>query len=229
LSDDGSLHGYEALQAPQNAPAFAPYRQSAIAHWATERRVALVLNRLGELLVFKEQKLIFARRSGQWHLLTHEPIITQISKPAEKAIRKAVYESCLDASFARTGACIGIVTSNNRTKWKALVPRTEDRLADQSSTKTRALVRMINGQSFQNLDRRMRMEILAIDGATLIDHDGHVLAAGAILKIPGGSESGGRRAAAKALSKLGVGVKVSADGGIAGFIDEIDTPKFLIM
>ena len=30
------------------------------------------------------------------------------------------------------------------------------------------------------------MEILAIDGATLIDHDGLILAAGAILKIPGG-------------------------------------------
>ena len=66
-------------------------------------------------------------------------------------------------------------------------------------------------------DRRLRQEILAIDGATILDHNGQILAAGAILKVPGGSSGGGRRAAAVALAALGVGIKVSADGGIEGF------------
>ena len=35
--------------------------------------------------------------------------------------------------------------------------------------------------------------------------------------MPGGSSGGGRRAAAQALSTYGVGIKVSADGGIEGF------------
>jgi len=79
------------------------------------------------------------------------------------------------------------------------------------------------------LDRRLRQELVAIDGATLIDHKGTILAVGAILKIAGGSTGGGRLAAAKALSKLGVGIKVSQDGGITGFHDGNAEPKFIVM
>jgi hypothetical protein len=81
----------------------------------------------------------------------------------------------------------------------------------------RLLQRAIDGRPFHALDRRLRQEILAIDGATILDHTGQLLAAGAILKVPGGSSGGGRRAAAVALAAYGVGIKVSADGGIEGF------------
>jgi hypothetical protein len=86
----------------------------------------------------------------------------------------------------------------------------------QSSAKARLLQRAINGKLFHALDRRLRKEILAIDGATILDHTSQLLAAGAILKVPGGSSGGGRRAAALALAPYGVGIKVSADGGIEG-------------
>jgi hypothetical protein len=56
-----------------------------------------------------------------------------------------------------------------------------------------------------------------VDGATVIDHQGSLLAVGAIVQVPGGSTGGGRLAAAKALSRLGLGVKVSQDGGIRGY------------
>jgi hypothetical protein len=99
----------------------------------------------------------------------------------------------------------------------ALVLNRADHLLAQRSAKALLLQRAINGQPFQALDRRLRQEILAIDGATILDHNGQILAAGAILKVPGGSSGGGRRAAAVALAALGVGIKVSADGGIEGF------------
>jgi len=68
------------------------------------------------------------------------------------------------------------------------------------------------------LSRKLREEMLGIDGATIIDKEGHVLVVGAIVKVDGGSESGGRRAAAKALSQLGFSVKISADGKMEGFM-----------
>jgi hypothetical protein len=59
--------------------------------------------------------------------------------------------------------------------------------------------------------------MMSLDGATVLDYRGSVLAAGAIVRVTGGSEGGGRRAAAKALSRLGLAVKISTDGGITAF------------
>ena len=52
---------------------------------------------------------------------------------------------------------------------------------------------------------------------------------GAILKIPGGSTSGGRLAAAKTLKDLGLGIKVSQDGGITGYRVGRNEPAFQVM
>jgi hypothetical protein len=147
--------------------------------------------------------------------------------PRDPELKRAVYASCLDASFAGTAACIGILNADATARLKEIAPEPADHLLPQrpgkapplpqSSAKARLLQRAINGQPFQALDRRLRQEILAIDGATILDHTGQLLAAGAILKVPGGSSGGGRRAAAVALAAYGVGIKVSADGGIEGF------------
>ena len=56
-----------------------------------------------------------------------------------------------------------------------------------------------------------------MDGAVILRHTGEVLAAGSIVKVPSGSAGGGRRAAAFQLSRLGLGIKISADGPITGF------------
>ena len=58
---------------------------------------------------------------------------------------------------------------------------------------------------------------MSVDGATVIDNDGDVVAVGAIILIEDGSFSGGRLAAAKTLSKHGVSLKISEDGQIQGF------------
>lgn len=226
---EGKFLGYETINPPQVALHFSPYRLSAVANWATDGRIALVLNRVGEILVFRDQQLLFARRGGQWHFLTHSPVITQMGRPDDKEVRKAVYATCLDASFARTGACIGIVTSNHSNEWKTIAVSSSDHLSLAHSTKAKALAPIVSAKKFQDLDRRLRQELVAIDGATLLDHKGNILAVGAILKIHGGSTGGGRLAAAKALSALGVGIKVSQDGSIIGFHDGKEEPKFIVM
>ena len=203
-------------------------RQAGIANWTTidERRIALTLNRVGEILVIRDEQLLFARRSGHWHFLTHEPVISQMVIPRrDRNIRIAIYETCLDASFARTGACIGVVGGAHAREWQILVDGA-DHIDLATTTKTRAISKMIRGRKFQNLDRQFRQELSAIDGATVLSHTGRLLA---ILRISGGSSGGGRLAAAKALSALRLGIKVSQDGGISGYREGKADPVFRIM
>ena len=84
-------------------------------------------------------------------------------------------------------------------------------------TKTANLIRIINGRKFHELGRKLRLELMGIDGATVIDYDGTILAVGAIIKIEAGSTGGGRLAAAKMLSNYGISIKISNDGSIQGF------------
>lgn len=214
---DGQFVSHVALRSGDPTP-YCPLRQTPIADWTTkmERRVALTLNRLGEILIFRDRQLLFARRSGRWSFLTHRPIITQMGTFVDRDIRRAVYTSCIDASFARTGACIAIVSPDAHEKLSNVL-NVDDTLQKRGNSKTRAISQTINDKNFQDLDRRLRQELLAIDGATILSDEGTILAVGAIVKIPSGSTGGGRLAAAKTLGKLGLGIKVSQDGGITGF------------
>lgn len=217
----GRLVGHESIRIENGLASFCPYRHASIADWTADdehkRRVAMILNRVGEILICRDKQLLFARRSGKWHFLTHGPLITQMGTPHDSKIRTAVYETCLDASFARTGACIGIVSSSQIGNWKQVVVSEDDYLAKPTSMKSAAIARIVGSKKFHALDRRLRQELVAIDGATVISHKGDILSVGAILKIPGGSTGGGRRAAAQALARLGLGIKVSQDGSITGF------------
>jgi len=136
--------------------------------------------------------------------------------PQKKDIRTALYETALDASFARTGACLGVVSSGSAGFWEEKIDK-DDRIALKNSPKSIALTQVIDGRKFHELDRMLRQELVAIDGATVINHKGEVLAVGAILKIDGGSPGGGRTAAAETLAKLGLGIKISQDGGITAY------------
>jgi hypothetical protein len=225
----GNVVGFKCLDGTPNKLAYAPCRLAGVAEWTSSGRIAVALNRVGEILVFTHGELRFVRRRGRWHFLTHSTIITQMRRPASKAVRRAVYETCLDASFAKTGACIGVVTPPNKGKWKQVVTEKADWWWPATSLKAKTLELMTEHHRFYALDRRLRQELVAIDGATVLDSEGRILAVGAILKIDGGSSGGGRLAAAKELSKLGLGIKVSQDGGIRGFHDGNKEEAFIVM
>ena len=227
----GNFLGLENLETGESLPSYCPMRQAFMAKWTSDKhtRLGLSLNRLGEILVFRQEQMIFARRSGRWHFLTHAPVIAQMNVPRDLILRKAIYETSIDASFARTGACIGVVSQQNQYQWPKIVVQPSDHLSIGESDKAKVLNAIIRGKKFQNLDRRTRQELAAIDGALVISHQGHIHAVGAILKIAGGSSGGGRLAAAKALGALGLGVKVSQDGGITGFRGKVSKPVFRVM
>lgn len=211
---DGRVFNVDYLdQAP--SVEFAPYRLGSIADWCRDaRRVAIVLNRSGEVLVLKEKKLRFAKRRGAWRYYAHESVVQRLGV-GNARLRRAVYESCLDVSFARTGGCIAILSSKGQSKVSEVL-NAKDLIEDPRNPRTKLLGSTVK-KSFQKLDRRLRQELLSMDGATVLKRSGKLITAGSIVRVPSGSRGGGRRAAALQLSKLGLAIKISADGPITGF------------
>jgi hypothetical protein len=228
LSPSGHVVEHRSLQPqPDNTPSsehpFAPRRHVPMAAWATAGRVAFALNRQGEILVFRNRQLKFAFRAGLWSHFAHSAMLARLGKWVEP--RRAVYASCLDVSFARTGGLIAVTRSVSR----SLSFVNESDLLEAPASAKSVLLRHLVGRPFAALPRAVREELTALDGATVLDRKGTVVAAGAIVKVPGGSDGGGRLAAAKALSRLGLAIKVSSDGGISAFSDRgpINNPEIL--
>ncbi len=98
-------------------------------------------------------------------------------------------------------------------------------LQEQKCVKAQCLRKIINGRPFHELSRKLRLELVSMDGAVVIDSEGTIIAVGAILKIEAGSEGGGRLAAATTLSKYGTAIKISQDGIIKAFFPDKKTNK----
>jgi len=93
----------------------------------------------------------------------------------------------------------------------------DDFLNKEENSKSQVLNRLIDSKKFFQLFRKFREELVGIDGATIIDYNGSIVAVGAILKIEAGSIGGGRLAAARTMSQYGISIEISSDAAIRGF------------
>ena len=122
----------------------------------------------------------------------------------------------LDVSFAKTGGGIALIKRSALERFKKSKIVSKHDYLGAANDKGQCLKAIIT-KPFAELDRHLRANIVAMDGATILDFQGNVIAAGAIVKVGAGSDGGGRLAAAKALSEHGFAVKIPSDGGIRGF------------
>jgi len=231
LNGNGMIVGHEAINPPGSKCRFAPYRMARIASWATDGRFAIVLNQQGDILILKDGQLVFTRRSGSWYSLSTEAFLRQLRRPQDMKVRSAILESALDVSFAKTGGCIGVILGDPkyRKHLSRVLTKVDDRVATGTTIKAKVMKTMTGKQKFQDLDRRLRQKLLSIDGATVLDREGRIIDVGAIVAIKDGSDAGGRKAAAIAVSKLGLGIKISQDGGVTVFQDGSAEPKMKLM
>lgn len=223
----GRVVSLTALSSGDSVAPGSPYRYRALADYARDGRIAVALNRNSEVLIFAGGTLRFALRSGGWQHFAHKAVLSAIHMPHKRPVKEAIYETLLDVSFARTGGCLAVAAKGEISRLAGVVAD-EDRLdpaKGPTSMKGGLLGRCI-GRQFHQIDRRIRAELLAMDGATIVSHLGVLVAAGAIVKIDGGSSGGGRLAAAKTLSGFGLGIKVSQDGGVEGFSRQVEAFAF---
>jgi hypothetical protein len=202
--------------APIPAPeALSPDALKTIGAWTTEPyRVAASLTRGGEILVQQSGSLRYVYRSGRWKSLPLDNASSLGWCHAARlppALKSTVLATAIDASLAHHGACIAIVAPGHFKHFiDSEVVNASDRWPNSRSA-------MFGDSTFYDLSRRQRVELLSMDGATILDKRGTILAAGAIVKVPGGSTGGGRLAATKALAQYGAALKVSQDGPIRLF------------
>lgn len=229
----GNVLRHETLYGPKEAPAgstdgdghsaHSPLDFIPIADWTKDKRYTAVLNTEGEILLFQGGALVFARRRGKWIFFTHAAYLAGMGRRGQKIqVRNALYQTMLDVSFKRAGGCLGLWRGFNiKDGTTPIMP--QDRLDLPESTtlnaKNRFFRRLIQGRKFQELSRRLRQELVSVDGATVLLFDGTIVSVGAILRIDGGSPGGGRTAAAMELAKHGIGVKISDDGKISYWKD----------
>ena len=71
---------------------------------------------------------------------------------------------------------------------------------------------------FIHIERKLRSDLAALDGALILNIRGEVVAAGTIIKGDKGSSGGGRSTAAKTLSYDGFAIKISTDGYIEVYV-----------
>lgn len=196
-----------------------PFRFVNIAMSFQPTSIGILLLRNKEILIIKNRELVFAFRRGLWRHFNHDAIIQRIaagSRYTDEETRKAIYETCLDVSFARTG---GSITYLRKTYESECIKKHIDEkdLVSSNDIKSSSISLISNNKDFKSIPRKIRQELVGIDGATLIDGSGKILAAGAIIKIEAGSSGGGRLASVKTLSSYGVSIKISSDGEIIAF------------
>ena len=260
---EGGITAYcEALMPDEKEAAhvYAPLPFLPVAYWTSQQRCAFCLSKNGDILIFKNRQLFFAKRRGKWLHFSHQAYLAELGYQGQGGNRgtiEALYLSLLDVSFRRKGACIGFFKKNAVTPWMINERRNQriaqnmdqaelvrisqehlqrhleeivnekDILAQAGGSKTALLRTALPSTNFAQIPRKLRAELLSIDGATLIFDDGSVFAVGAILKVPGGSTSGGRKAAALTLAEHGIGIKVSNDGHITAWSNRAEAGQAL--
>lgn len=101
------------------------------------------------------------------------------------------------------------LSPDNRISDKVLETDIEKKLL-----KRKVIKKLVNNKSFITMNRKLRSELISLDGACILDKDGNICAFGAIIQNDSGSSGGGRGAAAKKLSNNGFAIKISTDGYI---------------
>jgi hypothetical protein len=171
--------------------------------------------------IFADGQPLLVRRAERW---TAFPLELADAISDSTGTTPATAEILVQAAFIisaqRHGAILaivddpdaleGIVSSKDRYDQRDAV----DPMAMQTETRLHHLI------DAEDLDARALARFAALDGATILNREGHLIAYGAIVSSSGSQFEGARTAAAKTLSHTAeIVLKVSADGDITVFRD----------
>ena len=216
----------------QPAPCAHPYQAHARAT-LHHGHVCAVLSPSREIKVFAEGAEVFAFRGAAWHLLDLQAKYeVWAAAVGDAPLASRLFQSALDLADAREGALFvvardphAVVTQLVAAADRLDIPASVD-LRQSDGPSRRDLLHLLEGRSATDLDPTVFQALASIDGATVVDRRGRLLAAGAILRHPltqdlrQGVIEGARTTAALAASRFGPVLKVSEDGVITFFDQE---------
>lgn len=203
---------------------------------ATQRHghVCAVLSPSHEIKIFAGGAEVFAFRGAGWHLLDIQAKYDLWARAVgDEPLALRLFQTALDLADAREGALFVVVRDPGAAVPQLVAPA--DRLDTHAVPSPelpgdlpsrRDLLQLLAGRTVTDLDPTVFAALATVDGATVTDRRGRLLAAGAILRHPvtedtaHGIIEGARTTAAVAASRFGPVLKVSEDGVITFFDGE---------
>ncbi len=224
-------HDYVGAR-PPDVPCAKSFQAHALAT-LVPGSVCAVLSPSREIKVFAEGAQVFGFRSANWHLFDLQAKFELWAEAVgDRRLAERLFQTALDLADAREGAIFAVLREPARAVQELVAPA--DRLdtidlpmapgLEPFVPSRRDLLRLLRGRSITALAPSVMAALASLDGATVVDRAGRLLAAGAILRHPptaelasGGIVEGARTTAAIAASHFGPVLMVSADGVITFF------------
>jgi hypothetical protein len=212
---------------PLEVPCPTAYRAHALAT-AGNQKVCIVLSPSHEIKVFAQGVQMFSFRNARWHLLDMKAKYDMWEAAiGHRKLAERLFQTALDLADAREGALFVVLREPN-TSMPLLVSPADQLDAPHGTpgeSPTRGqMIYMLRDRTAIGLDREVLMGLARMDGATVMDSAGRLLAIGAILLHPEPPEphstlavEGARTTAAMAAGRMGAVLKVSEDGLITFF------------
>ena len=216
----------EILDVP-GATAYQAHARATLA----QRSVCVVLSPSRDIKVFAEGAEVFSFHSAAWHLLDLKAkyeLWADAVGNASLALR--LFQLALDLADAREGALFAVLRNPAEAVPQLVAPADrldipfQTDLPGSGTVSRREVLHLLEGRTVTDLDLSVLSTLASLDGAIVVDREGRLLAAGAILRHPpseqleiGGIIEGARTTAAMAASTFGPVLKVSEDGEITFF------------
>ncbi len=194
--------------------------------------VSIVLSPSHEIRVFAEGRQMFAFRNANWNLLDLEAkYASWVRTVGNASLAERLFQTALDLADGRQGGLF-VVLREPAVAVSKLVPaadRLDDTETDLSGAHSvlsrRDMMHLLTSRTVTELDASVLAAIARIDGATVMDQTGRLLAIGTILQhalatsVNDPVVEGARTTAAMAASRFGPVLKVSEDGVMTFFDD----------
>jgi hypothetical protein len=213
---------------PLRVPNSLPYAPHARATRGGE--ICIVLSPTHEIKVFAEGVQMFTFRNARWHLLDVEAKYEMWAEAVgSRPLAERLFQTALDLADSRQGALFVIVGDPAEAVGQLIAPADRlDTMAEPVDARTspsrRDLMYLLANRTALDMDRMVLEALATMDGATVVDRDGRLLAVGAILMHPSVPREviveGARTTAAIAAARFGPVLKVSEDGAITFYDGE---------
>ena len=220
----GEASGGRTLQVPC-AATFHPHARATL----DNGHVCAVLSPTHEIKVFAGGTQVFGFRGASWRLLDLEAKFRLWARAVgHPVLAERLFRVALDLSDAREGALF-VVLRNPLNAMAQLLASSDIIMDNPARPPDAGLTRrdfsfLMSSRNVTTLDESVLAGFASMDGATVCDRDGRLVAVGAILRHPApppgrgpsadGVTEGARSTAALAASRFGPVLKVSEDGGI---------------
>ena len=218
-----------ARAVPLEVPCPSTYRAHALATVGNQK-ICIVLSPSHEIKVFAQGVQMFSFRNARWHLLDMKAKYDMWEAViGHHQLAERLFQTAIDLADAREGALF-VVLRDPKASMPLLVSPADQLDAPHGTpgdSPTRGqMMYMLRDRTAIALDREVLMGLARMDGATVMDSTGRLLAIGAILLHPEPPEphstlavEGARTTAAMAAGRMGAVLKVSEDGLIT-FYDQ---------